>query len=353
MTKKLLINTFYFFTIIKCLYLVINFYTTKILVMKQILSLFLFLCIGNLSAFAQTDVTFNIFHKLGDQDFAFNQSVENDMEHSFQIDRLEYYLSQLSIVHDGGMETSIADLYVLVNASEATSISLGNYNINEVEAMRFYVGVNEQANHNDPASYANDHPLAPKFPSMHWGWVSGYRFVALEGMSGAQIDQNMEIHALGDQNYFQTDIPVTAIADDGILSIDLNADYIKALKSIELNSGVLNHGFDEEALTLLLNFRSNVFIDANTITSNFDLTNIDQFQVYPNPSDGNATLNLSLKEIDNYQISIQTILGTEVNFFEVQNLESTIALDLKHQGMYFISLIKDGKTILTEKLIVD
>ncbi len=321
--------------------------------MKKNLSIVLCLCIGILTTFAQTDVTFNIFHKLGDQDFAFNQSVENDMEHSFQIDRLEYYLSQLSIVHDGGMETTINDLYILVNASEATSISLGNYNINEVEAIRFYVGVNEQSNHNDPASYANDHPLAPKFPSMHWGWVSGYRFVALEGMSGAQLDQNLEVHALGDQNYFQAIIPVVAMADDGMLSIDLNADYIKALKNIELNSGVFNHGFNEEALSLLLNFRSSVFSDANTITSNFDLTNIDQFQVFPNPSDGKATLNLSLKEIDNYQISIQTILGTEINFFEVQDLESTIALDLKHQGMYFISLIKDGKTVLTEKLIVD
>ncbi|MBK7304311.1 MAG: hypothetical protein IPI90_13940 [Saprospiraceae bacterium] len=29
-----------------------------------------------------------------------------------------------------------------------------------------------------------DSPLAFQDPSMHWGWTSGYRFIALEGMIG-------------------------------------------------------------------------------------------------------------------------------------------------------------------------
>lgn len=303
-------------------------------------------------AVAQTDVTFNILHKLGVQDFAFNQMTENDLGHQFQVDRLEYYLSQISIVHDGGQETSIDDLYILVNASEATSIELGNYDITTVESVKFYVGVDSMANHSDPAAYAATHPLAPQSPSMHWGWASGYRFIAIEGMAGTSLNQNFEIHSLGDNNYFQTEVSVTATADNGTIAIDLNADYGKALNYMELNGGLINHGFDDEALSLLLNFRSLVFSDANMVTAADELANVNVFEVYPNPSSGQSTLNLSLENNSNYEVTIQTILGTTVQSFTIQNLESTINLNLKNQGIYLISLIRNGKTILTEKLIV-
>ena len=79
------------------------------------------------------------------------------------------------------METAIPNKWVLVNASEATEVDLGSHDVTNVEAVHFHIGVDSSVNHSDPASYPMGHPLAPVFPSMHWGWAAGYRFVAIEG----------------------------------------------------------------------------------------------------------------------------------------------------------------------------
>lgn len=73
-------------------------------------------------------------------------------------------------------------------------------NVNKVEAITFSVGVEQAYNHLDPASFPPDDPLAPQNPEMHWGWVSGYRFAAVEGEAGPNLDQHFEIHSIGDAN---------------------------------------------------------------------------------------------------------------------------------------------------------
>ncbi len=319
--------------------------------MKRFLLLTCLFCIANVSIFGQTDVALNIFHKFGNDNFEFFSPSENNLGHSFNLKRLEYYISQISLVHDGGTETAIEDLYILVNAEATTSVELGNYNINEVEAIRFFIGVDSLNNHADPALFIDPHPLAPQFPSMHWGWSAGYRFVALEGKSGPELNQECQIHALGDQNYFQTEVMVNFIAEDGNLSINLNADYNRVLEEIPLEGGVFNHGFDDEAATAIENFRDYVFSESNETTSAIDFSEVSKFEVFPNPAIGKTRIILeSTKEL-NYRIAVSDILGKQIiSFDEVPN-HAVIDITLDHAGVYFIQLIKEGQTVITRKLL--
>lgn len=313
--------------------------------------LFLFL-LSTISAFGQNEITLNIFHKLGDEAYQAYQEAENNIGNKFEVKRLEYYVSEISILHDGGVETTIDDLYILVNASEPTNVPLGNYDITTVEAIRFYIGVDEASNHLDPASYDMDHPLAPQFPSMHWGWQAGYRFIAFEGRGGEQLNQIFELHGLGDGNYFATQVDLDLSADNGQININLDADYTRALEDIVVNSGVIVHGTDAEALEALENFRDYVFSPASDIVAVDNMVDVNRFDVFPNPTKGSATINLSFENIDHSQVLVQTILGTTIQTFEITDMESTLDLDLENQGVYLISLLKDGKTVMTERLIV-
>ena len=161
--------------------------------------------------FGQTNVYFSIEHKLGNQPFAFQTAATNNLGNQFDVKRLQYYISSIELVHDGGTVTPVVDKYMLVNANDSTYESLGSFNITNLEAIRFGIGVDASKNNLNPATYPANHPLAPKSPSMHWGWAAGYRFVAFEGKAGSSLSQIVELHALDNSNYFIQTVPTNGM----------------------------------------------------------------------------------------------------------------------------------------------
>ena len=305
------------------------------------------------ATFAQNSVQLTINHKLGSEDFVMEMGSKNNLDHDFEITRLQYYIADIKLTHDGGMQTDIEDLWVLVNADEPTQVDLGMHNINSLERINFYIGVGPDENHLDPASYDPEHPLAPQFPSMHWGWAAGYRFVALEGNGGSAFNQLIQLHGLGDDNYFQAKIDMEATAVDNILAINLDADYTRALEDISLNSGVIVHGEVLEAKQCLENFRDYVFSPSSGSTNTLDLSVINNFQVYPNPTNtGHFSMLLEAKTDEVYSISITDVLGRQVMLISEVNINTVLDLELESEGLYFVNLIKAGQSVLSKKLIV-
>jgi hypothetical protein len=302
------------------------------------------------SVFAQNTVKLNINHELGNLPFAFNTGAQNNLGHDFNLNRMEYYLSQFTIVHDGGQETNINSVYALVDASEATTIDLGSHNVTTVEAIKFYIGVDSATNHLDPASYPGTHALAPKSPSMHWGWASGYRFAALEGKGSSNYSQTIELHGLGDNNYYQAEVLTSATAANNEVIIDIYADYTRALESISVNVGAFEHGFDGDARKLLFNFSQNVFQQFSTST--IDFSEVNSFKVFPNPTTGQATISLEATEDFTYQVLITDVLGKTIEVINEVRGNQPISTQIEQSGLYFVQLVKDGQTVISKKLLV-
>jgi len=318
---------------------------------KQIL--FLAACLLlQLSSTAQNSLQLNINHKLADVDFVINMGAKNNLDHDFNVSRLQYYISDISIKHDDDVTTSIEDHVILVNARTETVEILGDYNIDQVESISFYVGVNQEVNHDDPASFANNHPLAPQFPSMHWGWAAGYRFLAIEGKGGSNYNQLFQLHGLGDSNYYKTEIPVTATAVDNQIVINIDADYTRVLENIEVNNGVIVHGDYDEAQKALQNFRDYVF-SQGALTSVNDFEELNRFDVFPNPTNnGQVSIALSTTEAVTYDLIVSDLLGRPLYRNNAISTDETITVHLNHSGVYFAQLIKDGGAVMTKKIIV-
>jgi len=144
--------------------------------MKTIVSILAF-AFFTLSSNAQVNTELRIYHMLGSQAFQMSTTAQNDLGHDFQVERLQYYVSNFSVVHDGGTETAVnVDTIALMNAADGifSTIELGSLNITSVESVKFYIGVPQPTNNADPSLYGPDHPLAPQSPSMHWGlgfWI--------------------------------------------------------------------------------------------------------------------------------------------------------------------------------------
>jgi len=322
--------------------------------MKKIYSTLIICFLINSFSFAQNSVQLNINHKLGNQDFALLTGSTNNLNDDFNLSRLEYYITEFTIIHDGGQTTEVNDLWVLVNAANATEIDLGNHNITEVEGIKFHVGVDDEHNFLDPASYPSDHALAPKNPSMHWGWASGYRFAALEGNGGANYDNLIQLHGLGSENYNEVSVNVTASANSSAVNINIDADYARALENIAVNSGVVVHGFDNEAQEMLENFQLYVFSSKTGTTATIDFSEISSVDLFPNPTnDGMSSFLINATEENVYQVSITNVLGKEIQSLKNVTSNEVVDLNLETAGLYFINLIKENQTIISKKLIVN
>jgi hypothetical protein len=322
--------------------------------MKNILSV-VFALTFSFSAYSQSDVYLKINHLLGTSPFAFNTTVSNNLGHNFDVNRMEYYISSISITHDGGVITNISDTWILANASTSVYELLGNYNITTIESISFSIGVETPENHNDPSLLAASNPLAPKSPSMHWGWTAGYRFVAMQGMAGTTTpNQVFELHGLGDVNYYNQTITTSGTSDANGLVVELDADYEQAIKNISIASGVVSHGEVNEAADMLKNFRDNVFTATEAIAAGVEISKGDNhFKIYPNPKRNGEVLTFQYGgNLINPNIEIVDLSGRVIAIQQLDNSNQFIFKGLE-KGVYFVNLKSiNGEVINTEKLIV-
>ena len=320
--------------------------------MKTILSILAFSLL-TLSSNAQVNTELRIYHMLGTQAFQMSTTAQNNIGHDFQVERLQYYVSNLSIIHDGGVETPInVDTVALMNAADGvfSTIELGSHTITSVEGVKFYIGVPQPTNNADPSLYGPDHPLAPQSPSMHWGWASGYRFLAYEGTGGMNFSQVFQLHGLGNNNYFQTSVVATGQVINGTLVIALDADYVRGVDDINVSNGVIAHGVDQEDLTALENFRDYVFSSSTQdLTTSINDLEATAWTIYPNPSvSGVSTIEYdSQLAID--AIRVSNLTGHEIAVVETSN--GSALIELEESGVYFVTLLKDGKALSTKRIV--
>ncbi len=303
--------------------------------------------------YAQTPVELQIRHKIGTSDFAFSTATTNNLGNNFNVTRLEYYISKISIKHDGGTVTNISNHYILVNGSANVADLLGSFPITTVESITFYIGVDSPVNNADPSLHPAGHPLAPKTPSMHWGWSSGYRFVAMEGMAGSSLGQAYEVHALGNNLYDKATVNVSGVMVSGKLVIALNADYTQALRGINVSSGFISHGSGSDEAAVLSNFKNYVFSAGTPVSVTGVETLNNNLVVFPNPAQ-NGTTTLSFgNTLQTATINITDLQGREILTTEKKAGETNVNIYLKQSGLYFVRAQMADGSIANNKLVIE
>ncbi len=317
--------------------------------MKKITSLLTILAFAGM-AHAQQDVHFKINHKLGAQNFAMNTTATNDLGNSFQFTRIDYYVSQIRLYFDGGQDTLLSDTYVLVKGDQPTNELLGNFNFSALEKVEFSIGVDNAANHSDPSARPSGHPLSFQSPSMHWGWAAGYRFAALEGQTGASMNQTWQLHALGDKNYGFATVTTAGVQSGNDLIIDIDGDYTKAFAGVTVDANLNYHGEDLQAPSVLQNFQNLVFTEASGGIGIEELQNISM-KLSPNPTSSKINLVLENAELKDAQVIVTDMLGRTV-FEGGFSTQSKAEISFERKGMYLVSLKLEGQVVETQKVIV-
>lgn len=233
-------------------------------------------------------VTLSIHHLLSQDTCAVGINATNNLGNQFKLNRFQYYLDEIILMHDNGTVDSVSGVHLLEGFG-STTLDLGTVTMDSLESIRFAIGVNAGLNHLDPTQYPMQHPLAPKSPSMHWGWSSGYRFIAVEGNSGSTFNQTFEFHGLGDNNYAHLTLPTSGTHHTDSVHIDVVAQVENLFRNIDLTSGPVSHGETGDAHTALYNFNNHVFysLEGNAAMQVEEIP-VKSLELYPNPNAGRA-----------------------------------------------------------------
>lgn len=209
----------------------------------------LLLCIGLVSfSWSQSNLNLKIKHFWKNADFNYGQQYTDHSDNAVDLGRVQYYLSNFYIVHDGGQVMTLDSIFVLASGNISLYPLDTVSGITTIDSIGFDLGIDSNWNHLDPASYPPTHPLAPQLPGMHWGWTGGYNFLVLEGNidtdANGSLDGFFEFHCVGNDDFIRHVGPIAPniIQTGNDVTIEIMANISDWLVNVNLPTALANHG---------------------------------------------------------------------------------------------------------------
>lgn len=174
---------------------------------------------------------------------------------SARITRLDFLLSGLALRRKDGTWLESRDWFAYVSAAAWPMIAQGTGTpAGEYTGLRFRIGVDEATNKADPHRHAPDHALNPQVNGLHWGWMGGYIFLALEGRfpKATGGDDGFSYHVANAPQLMTVELPV-AFHGGSPLTLGLDLDLTQVLAGIDFaKDGTSTHSREGDPLAAKL-----------------------------------------------------------------------------------------------------
>jgi cytochrome c peroxidase len=115
---------------------------------------------------------------------------------TWSVTRLSYFVSGISLQRADATWLDCPNALAWLNpAAKQDGFTVNDVPPGNYQALRFHVGLDPAQNTSNPASHAPDHPLNPNLNGLHWSWLGGYIFLALEGRFHTATDPSLHGYA--------------------------------------------------------------------------------------------------------------------------------------------------------------
>jgi len=293
---------------------------------------------------AQNPIYTKFVFQNGNQDFSLDQAIPAANGVNYSVHAMAFYVSRVEIIHDGNQVFTLDSndvFYVNYNTPE---IYLGDYDITNVEGIRFEVGVPEYLNHLDISQYPEGHPLYFQDPSMHWGWTSGYIHMLMNGKGDTNNDgvteAPYELNCLGDANTPYTEVLTTATLYPGNKrQIVLLCHVDEWLRSTNPATTGALHGSNGLNITVMHNVET---FPVFTSPATASLIGQDAIELSVAQLEASVLVSWDDADVDNYRL-----INAEGRLIESGNcLENKLNFANLTTGVHILQLYTDKNSVI-------
>jgi hypothetical protein len=212
-------------------------------------------------------IDFSVNHTVGTQIFTAGTAYSVGDNNQASFSRFAYLLGSFYLIAEDGSKVTIDSQYAHIEAhSGKTTFSLLDIPYGTYKSMGFSIGLDSAINHGNPNQYNTDHPLSSINNSLHWGWVGGYIFTAIEGKD-VDADESIIFHLAGSNNKVDFELPTNfthgAAGSSVALGYDIAEVFINPNSYSFTLDGRSTHSVSDPVTTKLIENMADVF----TLTS--------------------------------------------------------------------------------------
>lgn len=331
--------------------------------MKLLSTIFTTLFCGAI-LFAQggNNVIFTFHHKAGTAPLELEHgafSIWNGKK--VMLTRAEFYISEIELLKPDSSILPLHDVYLLPDASSLSQDHpVGNWDVDEIIGLTLHLGVDSVHNHLDPSTYPLEHPLAHQKNSMHWGWLAGYRFMAIEGF----IDNNgdgvpeteLQFHNIGDAIYKTVKISGVERAQNGALHLHIDLDYAKLFEDMGMTGNLIEHGTGPANEQMMENAATKDFIRIAQVSGVGNLlANSHQVHIAPNPMSTLSIIGYDFDLPGQVALVIINAQGQRVRAFDSLPARGSLSLQAENlpNGVYRCVFYQNGRVVAGKPLVIN
>lgn len=208
-------------------------------------------------------ISFTINHTVGDQEFAAGTEYLVGNNDNVTFSRYAYMLGSFYLTTSDGDKIALDSQYALIEAHKGmTTFTLMDVPFGDYSSIGFSIGLDSAINHGNPNQYPSGHPLSAVSNSLHWGWVGGYIFTAIEGKD-VDAGESIIFHLAGVQNKidfnFATDFTHGTSGSKVELGYDIAEVFVNPNTFSLVTDGRSTHTVDHPTTTKLIQNMADVF----------------------------------------------------------------------------------------------
>ena len=216
---------------------------------------------------SSASIDFTVNHTIGNQEFTAGTAYSVGVNENATFSRYAYLLGSFYLMAEDGSKVIIDSQYAHIEAhSGKTTFSLVDIPYGTYKSIGFSIGLDSAVNHGNPNQYDSDHPLSAINNSLHWGWVGGYIFTAIEGKD-VDADESIIFHLAGSNNKVDFELPTNfthgAAGSSVALGYDIAEVFINPNSYSFTLDGRSTHSVSDPVTTKLIENMADVF----TLTS--------------------------------------------------------------------------------------
>ena len=296
--------------------------------------------------YAQKSVFLNISPVFNSNPLQMGVEVQHNSGEVYALDHFDYYVSDITLTHDGGQLTTVEQAVYIVEPDNHV-LNLGNLALENIEDIEFTVGVPARFNTQqgteamDISLYPETHPLSYQSPSMYWGWSFGYMHMIIGGGEGSNY---FELHSVGPTLQRQVNLSVvqTNVSESQIdLYIHCNVD--EWMNGLELSTTGVIHG-----ATVLNELIMDNVLTEDVFTLSPSATSMLLNHSAPNIYTWEDQIIYSNLTAETSKITLFDQMGRQILNADISSSNGSIQLAENHSGLLFV-FCKDALGSVLEK----